>query len=280
MSDMSKIKTAIAIAFPIILLGLYSFFTFFPLAWSIMASFKTTGQLIRREPLFIFAPTLENYRALFAYGEKFIEYMINSIIVNVVAVGVSLAVGLPMAYSLARFRLKYQDGWAVFILTMRMFPPIVILIPFYILYQSLGLMDTLFGLVIFYQIFNLPLIVWLLRGYFRDVPREIEEAGMMDGASRITAFRRHVMPLVLSATIATCLIAFSMTWNDFLVSTILTTVHTKTAPAYLGQMRGYTGVLWSQLAAAGLLMTVPVVILALIFRKYLVRVLSFGAVRR
>jgi len=237
-------------------------------------------EAISKPPVFFFEPTMENYEALFSYTSKFPQYMLNSIIVNTVAVVISLIIGLPMAYSLARFRLKYQEGMAVFILSMRMFPPIVILIPFYMLYQWLGIMDTIWGLVLFYQLFNLPLIIWLLRGYFKDVPREIEEAAMLDGASRIRAFFRHVFPLVLASTMATCLIAFSLTWNDFLVSTILTTVNSKTAPAYLGQMRMYTGVLWTQLAAAGLMMTLPVVILAVIFRKWLVRVMSFGSVRR
>lgn len=266
----------------------YCLFALFPLLWVGLMSFKSHLDIISPTPKFFFTPSLENYRTiLFAVQDtqyetsraNFLLYFKNSCIVTISAVTLSLLVGVPAAYALARFRFRLKEDIAFTFLSFRFAPEIAIIIPIYLLYQKLQLYNTYIGLILVYQLITLPLIIWILRGYFEDISVEIEQAAKLDGYSWWGVFVKIALPLVKPGLASTAILAFIFAWNNFIFGLILGAK--QTFPTTVGTLGfiSYESVLWGQMAAATMITILPPLVLAIFIQKYLVRGLTLGAVR-
>jgi len=269
--------------FLMILLALY---ILAPIIWIVMMSFKNKADVISVPPKFIFEPTLDNYRALFGgggegqlAGSTFLSYFKNSLIIALGAVSLSVLIGLPAAYALARFRFRFKEGLAFTYLSFRFVPEITIILPLYVIYQRLGLYNTYFGLILVYQLITLPLIVWMMRSYFEEIPVAIEQAAMTDGYSWLGAFTKLVLPLAAPGVAASVVLAFIFSWNNFVFGLMLGGQSTQPVTVGLMSFMAYNEVLWGQMAAATVITIVPEIILALLVQPYMIRGLTFGAVK-
>ncbi len=264
-----------------VVLSLAAIIVIFPIFWTISTSFKTDVQIFAIPPiLFPLNPTGSRYSQLWTYG--LLSYLRNSLIVAVSTAVVSIAIGTLAAYSLARFKLpgKWTSRVSFWILSTRMFPPIVTVIPLFQLMRFLGLVDTRLGLVIAYTAFNIPFVVWMMRGFFVEVPKDLEEVAMVDGCSRMHAFWSVSIPLVVPGIIATAIFTVILSWQEFLFALILTqTSHSSTLPILVSSQITQYQILWGQMGASGTITMVPVLIFAFSVQRFLVRGMSFGAIK-
>lgn len=268
-------------------LALYFIFALFPILWMLLVSLKSGEQLFTTQ--FIFTPTLENYQAILfgdpraAAGvvarQEFPKYFMNSLIVSSGAVIVSLLVGVPAAYALARYRFKGKEDLAFTFLSFRFAPELVVIIPLSVIYRQLGLYDTYWGIIWVYQLVTLPLLIWVLRSYFEDISPDIEQAAMIDGYPWWRIFWLILLPLVRPGLAAAALLAFVFAWNNFIFPLVLggSNVQTVTVSAlgYISSAQAF----FNRMAAASVLASIPQIILALSIQRYLIRGLSFGAVK-
>jgi multiple sugar transport system permease protein len=269
-------------------IALFLVFALFPIFWIFLTSLKTDKDIISSVPKFIFSPTLRNYKAIL-FGVKaagtetsrpdFILYFKNSLMITSGAVFVSLAAGVPAAYALARFKFKLKENIAFTFLSFRFAPEIAVIIPIFVIYRSLGLYNTFIGMILVYQLVTLPLIIWIMRGYFEDIPESLEQAAKLDGYSRFAIFRKIALPLVKPGLASTAILSFIFAWNNFIFGLVLGAK--ETFPVTVGTLGfiSYESVLWGQMAAASIVTILPEVIIAFFIQKYLVRGLSMGAVR-
>jgi multiple sugar transport system permease protein len=254
----------------------------FPLYWLVITSFKFNKEILSTAPtLFPAQPTLANYTNLFA--ERSVgQFLINSTVVVTFSVGLGLVIGSLAAYSLARFRLGFgmEHRLAFFILSTRMIPAIVIVVPIYLMIQEIGLVNTYWGLGLVYMSFNLPWVIWMMRSFFAEIPVDLEEAAMVDGDSRLTAFIRVVLPLAAPGLAATAIFAVITTWNEFLFALILTSTSTSmTVPVGASTLSNKNTLEVGQMAAIATIAVIPVLIFALLVQRHLVRGLTMGAVK-
>ena len=256
------------------LLGLLVFFLF-PLVWMILSSLKTNLQATAYPPIWLFWPTLQNYADVFA-NNPFFSYMVNSTIVAVIAVGAGLLCGLPAAYTMARYR---QGSLGFLFLMVRILPGIAFLVPLFVIYRRLGLINTLGGIALAHIIVVLPLIIWIMAGFFKDIPRELEEAAQIDGCSRVGTFVRIVLPLSKPGIIAATILSFIASWNNFIFVLILGGKDTVTLPMAVYSFVSFEDVNWGGLTAAATVITVPILILSVIVQRYLAGGLMMGAVK-
>lgn len=251
----------------------------FPFYWMVLTSLKTTAETLAYPPTFLTVePTLGHYRvALFEKGVG--GSLVNSLIVAVSTTFLALALGTPAAYALARyeFRLK-TDLWFWFI-THRMLSPICLALPFFLIARSLGLIDTHLVLVLLYLTFNLPIVVWICTDQFRAIPRELDEAAMLDGLGRFQIFLRIALPLAAPGIVVSAILSFIFSWNELLFALILTRAGTRTAPvAATTFMSGYE-LPWGEIMATGTLIVLPVILFSIAVSRHLVRGLTMGAVK-
>jgi multiple sugar transport system permease protein len=211
--------------------------------------------------------------------EAFLRGLGNSALVALSATAIGLLAGVPAAYALARLRFRGRAAVARFILSTRMAPPAAMVIPFYVLYFRLDLIDTRVGLVLLHGALNVSLVAWMLRGFFQDVPEELEDAARVDGATRIGAFFRVTLPLAAPGVAATAVVALLASWNEFLFATMLAGGDARTAPAAIAQFVTFRAVVWGKLAAASVLTALPIVAAVLLAQRQLVRGLTSGAVK-
>ncbi len=273
----SRVKKNIKKAFLILAVLLIISFFLFPVYWIFSTAFKSPLEAFQLPPKVLFVPTGENFTTVFRKTD-FLNLAINSIIVATGSTCLSFLISFPAAYSLARFRMKKKNNIAFMILSLRMFPPIAVVIPFFIMYQKLGLYDTRVGLVLLYTAFNIPLATWLLLGFIKEVPMEIEEAAIVDGASYLQLFSRIILPVTKTGIMATLILCFIMSWNEFLMALVLTG-RNKTLPVFLYSFINFREIQWGPLMASAVIMTAPIVIASVFVRKYLIRGLTFGAVK-
>jgi multiple sugar transport system permease protein len=253
-------------------------FFLFPVAWMVLTSFKHRVDAFTSIPMFLFQPTLENYKDVLI-DRGFLGYLLNSIFTGGVATLLTLVLGVMVAYPLARYELRGGSQITSWILSLRIIPPIVAVVPLYIFFSRIGLVDTYAGLIIMYTFMNLPLVIWMLRGFFADIPRELEEAALVDGASPPGTFFRVVLPLVTPGLISAGMLAFIFCWNEFLFANVLTAANVRTAPVGLTEYATPVSVLWTQIMAAGTVVVLPVVVVGVFIQRYLVRGLTMGAVK-
>jgi multiple sugar transport system permease protein len=251
-----------------------------PVYWLITISLKhEIDQFAYPPEWFHFRATWEHYTAAFA-GGSFATYFRNSVALAAMSTLAALLLGVPAAYALARFEWRQREGVANWILSTRMLPPIVTIVPLFLMLREVGLINSLVGLAIVYTGFNLPFVIWMMRGFFQEVPKEIEEAALLDGESRVGALWRIVLPLVRPGLAATAVFCLIVAWNEFLFALILTqTEAAMTLPVGIASRVTQYEIKWGAMSAAGVVAMIPVLVFASAVQKYLVRGLSLGAVK-
>lgn len=250
----------------------------FPIVYLLITSFKPPELTFAIPPVWVFTPTLQNYREVFA-GGTFVKYFLNSLTVALGASAIALVLGSFAGYGFARFRFRGSLWMRLGSLVPQMLPPITIIVPLYVLFNGLKLTDTRTSLIISYLTFTIPLSIWMMTGFFADVPEELEESAMIDGCTRLGAMLRVSLPIVTPGLAATAILSFIYCWNEFLYAVILTGRDARTLPVTITSFMTNKAILWGRIAASGSLVLVPVLVFALIAQRYLVRGLSRGAVK-
>jgi ABC-type glycerol-3-phosphate transport system permease component len=249
----------------------------FPMYWMLVASLTTESRLFESPPLLPVAPVLDHYRAIFA-ARDFLVPIRNSLIVAGLTTLIAVPVAALCAYAIARLPLPGKRTLLAFVLAVSMFPQISIVAPLYLLLREVGLLNTYPGLVLPYLTFSMPLAVWLLTGFFRQLPRDLEEAAMLDGASRFRAARDVVWPLAKPGLASTAILTFLYCWNEFLFALSFTLGPERhTVPVAIALFRGRYQVPWGEVLAAALVATIPVALLVLVFQRGIVSGLTSGA---
>jgi len=251
--------------------------TLYPLLWIMLASIKPkSAQFL---PVwFDFKPTLDNYRTFFSNAE-FARCFLNSCIITMFAVILSLFVGTPTAYALARFRLRKKTGIMIFVLLARMTPPVVLVLPFFLIAKKLNLSDTYIALIGMGAFLSVPFVIWMMRGFFAEIPVEIEEPAVVDGCSRFKAVCKVVIPLVAPGFAATAVLCALLVWNEFFFALVLTGNHTRTLPVLVNMFVSEKSVDWGTMSAAGIITVLPLIIFGLLAQKHLVRGLTMGSIK-
>ncbi|WP_208103529.1 carbohydrate ABC transporter permease [Rubellimicrobium sp. CFH 75288] len=261
-----------------LVLGLFALWCLFPVYWLATMSLKTPVEAASRNPSFLFRPILDNYRAVLDRPEIW-GYFVNSSIVALGSTALVLLIGVPCAYALGRYRFRGAADFGFWILTTRMTPPVAVLIPFYVLYVRTGLVDTRAGLILAHVALNLSIAVWLMKGFFEDLPPELEEAALVDGATRWQAFRDIALPVAVPGIAAVAILCFLFSWNEFLFSLVLAGSTVRTVPLGLYSFIGYQQIDWGSLSASAVLLLAPVLVILVLFGRHLVRGLTLGAVK-
>ncbi|WP_109142843.1 carbohydrate ABC transporter permease [Bradyrhizobium sp. SUTN9-2] len=249
----------------------------FPVYWLFMISFKTPDEIYHVPPLWIPGQIqFSNYYVLFRDGD--VVAILNSLIVAGVSSGVAIVLGTLCAYSLARFGTG-GENLAMWIISQRMIPPIAVIFPIFLIYVYFGLVDGYFGLILLYTAFNLPYVIWMMRGYIVDVPLELEESALVDGLNRWEVIWKVVFPMVRPGLMATSVFTFVFAWNDFLFALVLTRTEVITFPVMLTHYFGGQSNFWAKIAAMSVLGTLPIFVAVSVMQRYLVRGISLGAVK-
>jgi multiple sugar transport system permease protein len=253
----------------------------FPFYIMLTTALKTSAEIAAWPPIWLFEPTFKNLQdAIFVSGGRSaLFFVLNSILITTVSTAAALLFGSMAAYGLARFRFPGSRDVAFFILSTRFAPAVAFVIPVYVIVQQLGLLDTRLALMIIYTGANIPFVTWILRGFFVEIPKEIEEAALVDGYSHIQIFWRVALPLIRPGLVTTAILTAVFSWNEFLFAMILTQNAAPTLPVYLSQFSGSTYVVWDQYMAVGLLAVLPILVVTVWLQRHLVRGMTFGAVR-
>lgn len=273
-STVGKVKKIVFVLITVIIFG----FVLFPPIVLFLTSIKTELDALSFPPKWIFQPTLQNYVDIFK-SSPLIRFLLNSIIVASTNTVLSLGLGSLTAYGLARFKFRGSENLSFWILSIRMMPPVATIIPIYIIMKKVRLLDTPWALIIIYLSFNLPFVVWMMKGFFEDIPRAIEESALIDGCSEFAVFRKIALPLVAPGLAATAVLIFIFSWNEFLFALILTGTRAVTLPVGIIGFMKETGINWGYMAAGGMLALVPVVIFTILVQKHLVKGLTMGALK-
>jgi multiple sugar transport system permease protein len=290
----------------------YALITMVPLLWIFSTGFKTPPDSISYPPKVVFNPSLEGYVNLFtnrsrqtpAYmaslpppetwydklvrsrnmvitgPSRFAERYTNSLIIGFGSTFLAVFLGTLAAYGFSRFLVPLKDDLLFFILSTRMMPPIAVAIPIYLMYRDLGLSDTHLGMILLYTAVNLSLSVWLLKGFIDEIPREYEEAAMIDGYTRLQAFFKVVLPQASTGIAATAIFCLIFSWNEYAFALLLTSGEAQTAPPFIPIIIGEGGLDWPAVAAGTTLFLLPVLVFTILLRRHLLRGITFGAVRK
>ena len=260
-----------------IVMGLYLLFLMLPIYWLLNMSFKTNTEIVSTFTLWPTNPTLDNYRTILTDPALYTGY-INSLIYVVMNTVISLAVALPAAYAFSRYHFMGDKHLFFWLLTNRMAPPAVFALPFFQLYSSVGLFDTHIAVALAHCLFNVPLAVWILEGFMRGVPKEIDETAYIDGYSFGRFFAKIFMPLIASGIGVAAFFCFMFSWVELLLSRTLTTVDAKPIAAIMTRTQGAAGIDWGVLAAAGILTIVPGALVIYFVRNYIAKGFALGRV--
>lgn len=247
----------------------------FPLFWIISSSFKTQAQIVSVPPVWIFKPTVENYLRVFV-EQNFGQYLLNSSIIAVGSTLLSLILGLPAAYSISRYK---QHTLGIFILIARLMPGISFLIPWYIIFSKLRLVDTYTALIASHMLVGLPFIVWIMINYFDGIPHELEESARVDGCTMLGLFLKIILPISGPGVLTATTLSFLFSWNNFMFSMVLSAQRTKTLPIAIYNFVSYAEVNWGSVMAAAVVIIAPAIILTMIFQRYVIKGLTMGAVK-
>ena len=261
--------------------ALFVGFALFPLYMMFTTSIKTDQETFAWPPIWVFTPTFNSYyNALFLFGGRSVDhYLVNSVFVTLASSALAVFLGAMAAYGLARFRFRGNRDIAFFILSTRFAPPVGFIVPIYLMVQRSGLLDNQLALVIIYTSMNLSFVTWVLRGFFLDIPIEIEEAALVDGYSRWQIFLRVALPLVRPGLAATAILSVIFSWNEFLFASIVAPGNAATLPVYLAGFSASMNIDWAEYMAVGTMAVLPIMIFTLVLKRHLVRGLTFGAVR-
>ena len=291
---------------------LYALITMIPLVWIFLTSIKSPPDSISYPPKIVFAPTLEGYcnllttrtrqtpeyiaslpaptgtcdevtrkrNMVIAGPSNFLPRFANSLVIAFGSTFLAVSLGTLAAYGFSRFRVPFADDLLFFILSTRMMPPIAVAIPIYLMYRELGLSDTALGMILLYTAVNVSLAVWLLKGFIDEIPREYEEAAMIDGYTRLQAFWKVVLPQATTGIAATAIFCLIFAWNEYAFVALLTSGEAQTAPPFIPTIIGEGGQDWPAVAAGTTIFLVPILVFTILLRKQLLRGITFGAVRK
>jgi multiple sugar transport system permease protein len=247
----------------------------FPVVYMAVTAFKPSGLAMAYPSVWSFQPSLEHFGKVLSQQQLGVQ-LLNSLIIALGAVGLGLVLGLPAAYSIARYR---QDRLATGLLVVRMVPYFGALIPMYVIFREAGLINTHFGLILSHLVITVPLTTWIMIGFIEDVPRELEEAALIDGCSRVRSFLLVALPLVTPGMIAAAVLNFIFSWNNFQMALILGGNETKTAPVAVLHYIGFEAMDWGGMMAAATLVSLPTFLFVLLVQKYLVQGLTTGGLK-
>jgi multiple sugar transport system permease protein len=270
--------------------GIISVIYFFPVLWIILTAFKTYNDALAVPAKFLFTPTLENFFGVFsrayssggqAVNTGFTLFFGNSILCAGLSVAFAIVIGTLAAYGFSRFPLKGNDTYLFIILSTRMLPPIVVIIPIFLMFRLTGLAGTYAGIILLYTAFNIPFSVWMIKSFFDELNREVEDAARMDGSSEARVFFKICLPQVTAGLAATFVFGLILTWNEFLFALLLTGVETRTVPVAMARtLGGEIGVDYGLLAAIVTLFLIPIIVVTFMLQNQLLRGVTFGTVRR
>ncbi len=251
-----------------------------PVLWGVVTSLLPLSALTTRPPdLNPINITFENYILVLDSSRGLFSGLVNSFIIAFFTSSVGLVIGSMAAYALARLNMPGRNQVLMMILATQMFPGIVIAIPLFLVMSRMRLVDTHFGLIVVYLSFILPIVIWILKGFFETVPMELERAAAVDGASPLQTFRYIALPISLPPLFATAVFAFIESWNEFFFAIILTRINVKTAPIAIAEFSGQYQTLYGQMLASAVLASIPVVVLAIIFRRFILEGFAEGAIK-
>ena len=295
-----------------VLVVLYAVLTMAPLAWIFLTGFKSGPDSIAYPPKLVFGPSTEGYCNLFTTRSRqtpeyiaqlppvagvcdaharsnnmvvvgssnFPPRFINSLIIAFGSTALSVVLGVTAAYAFSRFRVPGKDDLLFFILSTRMMPPIAVAIPIYLMYREVGLSDTRLGMILLYTSVNVSLAIWLLKGFIDEIPREYEEAALIDGYTRLQAFFKVVLPQATTGIVATAIFCLIFAWNEYAFAVLLTSGEAQTAPPFIPIIIGEGGQDWPAVAAGSTLFLLPILVFTVLLRKHLLRGITFGALRK
>jgi multiple sugar transport system permease protein len=259
----------------VIILIALAFFVF-PMFWLVSTSIKRPEEYTHSPPIYIpQQPTLNNYNRALNEGLKSLA---DSLIISIGTTVLTLTIASSVAYSMARFNTGGSD-FSFWVLSQRMLPPIAVILPIFILYRTLKLIDTHIGLIMLYTVFNLPFAIWMLRGYFIEIPHEVEEGALVDGASRVQALRYITLPLAASGFSATTVFIFIFSWTEFLFALILSRSAVVTLPVLVARYFGVNTSDWGLASAVSVIASIPIILLSLAVRRHFVRGITMGAIK-
>jgi multiple sugar transport system permease protein len=274
----SKLEKGISFTLTLCALLVLVVLLLFPVYWILTISLKTQVEAFKTPPSHIFVPTFDNYRRLFVEA-NFFRYYLNSIIVSVGATVTGLFFGVPASYALSRGNFKGKNALLFGVLTSQMAPPILFIIPYFMVYIRVGLIDTWIGLIIVFLSTTLALVIWSMRAFFDDVPIELEEAARIDGASDFQTFFRVILPLVATGMVATGIFAMILSWNQFLFPLVLSRSRTVTATVAVIKFASAEAEDWGLMTSGSIILTLPVIVFTIVIRKFLQRGMVSGALK-
>ena len=261
-----------------VILIIFLVITLLPYFWLVLTSFKTRVDSFAIPPKIFFSATLDNYKAAFL-DKGFLMNLKNSIIIMLFTVGIGLALGLPSSFAFSRFKTRKDQVLLNYLLGTRFTPVVVLALPLYLLMSKIGMLNSYVGIIVAHVAFNLPVVIWMMKGFFDAIPKEIDEAARVEGYSWFKVFLKIDIPLVKSGLAATAVFCAINSWNEFLMALILTGRDTVTMPVGVPGLLTPQGTIWGQVSAVGTVITIPVLIFAILVQKHMIAGMTMGAVK-
>ena len=270
------------------LLALYTIYNLGPILWLVISSLKSRADLFAMPPKLVFTPDLTGYQSVFGVGAArgtasaygVFDTLVSSVVVSSIGTFLAVFLGTLAGYVCSRFDFRGKGDFMFFVLSTRMLPPVAVLVFYHLMFARLGLADTRLGLILIAIFINVGLATWIMKGFFDGVPREVEQIAIVNGYTRFYAFTRLVLPMVKGGIAATAGFCFIFAWNEFAFASILTTTKAKTLPVQISAASGATGIEWTQICAAGVVLIIPVLIFFYLIRKHLLMGMTFGVLGR
>jgi ABC-type glycerol-3-phosphate transport system permease component len=270
-----RVRTFILIGVAAVLLAVWAF----PVLWALLTSFKTERDVLAYPPTIIFEPTLRNYRDVLFGSASILPNLLSSTIVAGASTALTLLFAVPAAYALARLEFPGRRASGFYVLATQMLPPVGLIIPYYLVLQKIGALDSYSGLTVIYLTFSLPFAIWLMVSYFEDIPFEMEEAALLDRAGRLRALWHVILPQVRGGIAVTTIFVFLNAWNEFLFAVVLGGNRVRPVTVAMFNFISVEQTLWAKLAAGAMLAMAPVILLGLIAQRHIVKGLTVGAVK-
>ncbi|QUH00192.1 carbohydrate ABC transporter permease [Saccharopolyspora erythraea] len=261
-----------------LVLGAGLLWTLVPLGWMVLSSFKSSADVTAATPQLLFTPTLENYRNLFTGANNLGPYVLHSVLAAGISAVLAVVLGAPAGYGLARTRMRGRKHLSFWIISTRMAPIAAVVLPLFLMFRGLGLIDSVPGLVLAYLTFDLPFAIWLMSAFFAELPPALEESAQVEGCTRWQAFWHVVLPMTKSGLVTTFVLCLVFAWNDYAFALVFSGPNSQTLPIAAGQLVTQSGIDWGQLTAIGTFVVVPMVLAGLAVRRWLVTGLTLGAV--
>jgi multiple sugar transport system permease protein len=262
-----------------VILALVLLWTLTPLFWMVLSSFKPAESIISPTPDVTFVPTFTNYANLLSGAGNLLSYAGHSLMAAGISTVIAVSLGCLAGYGLARTHFRGKQHLSFWIISTRMAPIAAVIVPLYLIFRNLNLLDSVWGLVVAYLTFNLPFAIWLMNAFFTDLPPALEESALVDGATRFQAFWRIALPLVTPGVVTTAILCFLFAWNDYAFAQTFSGPDSGTIPILAAQLVTQTGIDWGALTAIGTVVVLPMIAVGLAVRRYLVRGLTLGAVK-